>query len=888
MDRQNSSKISSDFNSSLNAEAAEAAAHLSISRSAGNLTAVVGPSDSATEEEQPVGKKDGGKQSVWQAKMSRARSLIFAATSPIPFHYVTMRNIKLFAFLLILVFIIYHGVQRNLGNPDSCQWLLRTGRLQGNTVWQPDGCMMHSYTHAQSRVCVRRTRHGSSSQANSLVFIGDSRIRYLFNYTVLSLTGSAPVYPNGKHHDVSVSDPGVNLTFKFFWHPYADDSMKRRVEEVSASIDADFPVMVIMGSGTWTIKSTNQTDKAFEGYRSNMSSLLAPAMDALGKRAKLVWMQQEPVFERLLSPERKMIDNGQIGRYNWAAEEALRGKAVQVMHANHLLFWYTADSEDGIHQGNESLRLTLQILLNYHCNHEMRHRDATCCVTPEPLHSLQIASLSVFAVFVVIAVVLFVRRHGTVVFRNMTMRWRRQALYNNGSREFEDHEKLLTVKDAKLGKRTKSRYDVICETSFALAKLGFIMGYFVLCDRTDFFKKENKYYSNVNFFVPLTYIFLVGMFFSERSDQTVLLHRDQTDEWKGWMQFVILVYHMTAGSTKLPIYMHMRVLVSSYLFLNGYAHFMYFWHKGDVGAYRFFQIMFRMNLLVFCLCLVMHSPYQFYYFVPLVTFWFFITYLTMALPPRLTEASSLTNPRHLFYMVIKFVILFALITTLYVSETFFDHIFLTKPWAVLFLKDNSGSEWFFRWRLDRYSVLQGMVFGFVVSLARRHGWLNETFSENLFALRKSFAAVGVGILGLVGYLVFALLCPSKTQCNEVHTYVEIVPILGFIAVRNTFGVVRRRFSTLFAWAGRLSLELFIVQFHVWLAADTYGVLVFIPGSPMLNVMFTSFIYLCVAHEVHEVTGVLAEHLVPKDWKYLVMAVGLFGLLLSLLAACYGL
>src|SRR4051812_1766268 len=99
----------------------------------------------------------------------------------------------------------------------------------------------------------------------------------------------------------------------------------------------------------------------------------------------------------------------------------------------------------------------------------------------------------------------------------------------------------------------------------------------------------------------------------------------------------------------------------------------------------------------------------------------------MALPPRLTEASAIANPRHNFYMVIKFVLLFAVITTLYNWETFFDLIFLTKPWAALFLKENSGSEWFFRWRLDRYSVLQGMVFAFAVSVARRHGFLNETF-----------------------------------------------------------------------------------------------------------------------------------------------------------------
>lgn len=47
---------------------------------------------------------------------------------------------------------------------------------------------------------------------------------------------------------------------------------------------------------------------------------------------------------------------------------------------------------------------------------------------------------------------------------------------------------------------------------------------------------------------------------------------------------------MTGASGILPIYMHIRVLVSSYLFLSGYGHFCYFWQRGDAGLVRFFQV----------------------------------------------------------------------------------------------------------------------------------------------------------------------------------------------------------------------------------------------------------------------------------------------------------
>ena len=37
--------------------------------------------------------------------------------------------------------------------------------------------------------------------------------------------------------------------------------------------------------------------------------------------------------------------------------------------------------------------------------------------------------------------------------------------------------------------------------------------------RTTFFMKENKYYTNVNFFLPFSYLMILGLFFTEKTKQ---------------------------------------------------------------------------------------------------------------------------------------------------------------------------------------------------------------------------------------------------------------------------------------------------------------------------------------------------------------------------------
>jgi hypothetical protein len=107
---------------------------------------------------------------------------------------------------------------------------------------------------------------------------------------------------------------------------------------------------------------------------------------------------------------------------------------------------------------------------------------------------------------------------------------------------------------------------------------------------------------------------------------TEILNRDQTEEWKGWMQYVFLMYHYyAAGET----YNAIRVFITCYVWMTGFGNFSFFYMKRDFGVPRLLQMMWRLNFLVFFLMLVMNNNYITYYICPLHTFYFMLTYVTM-------------------------------------------------------------------------------------------------------------------------------------------------------------------------------------------------------------------------------------------------------------------
>lgn len=753
-------------------------------------------------------------------------------------HYFSVRSAKVLALVAVLLLAACHLASRHYRGNDSCEFLLSSGRFLGEKVWQPHSCMMHKYKISEAKTCLV-DKH--------IAFIGDSRIRQLF-YSFVKIINPQFKEEGNKHENIPFEDKVASLKVDFLWHPEVNGSMKQCIKLWTEDVVSK-PHVIVAGAATWSIKIHNGSEEALSQYKMNITSI-APLLEKLAKTSDVYWVLQDPVYEDLLSENRKMITNEKIDAYNEAAVSILNSSTrtsksnVKMFSVSKLIAQETImESLDGLHLPESSRETSAMILMNVYCNKILKPVDGSCCQPRPPLTLIQKLAACFFTLSIIGYLIFY------VIHRNAHRK-------NKPCPDLESGEEKKNIINTPV-----SSLEILLQS---FCKLGLIMAYFYMCDRANLFMKENKFYTHSSFFIPIIYILVLGVFYNENTKETKVLNREQTDEWKGWMQLVILIYHISGASTFLPVYMHIRVLVAAYLFQTGYGHFSYFWIKGDFGIHRVCQVLFRLNFLVVVLCIVMDRPYQFYYFVPLVTMWFMVIYITLALWPQVTQKKANGNGFWYLGLLLKLAFLLLCICFLAYSQGAFEKIFSLWPLSKCFELEGSVYEWWFRWRLDRYVVLHGALFAFIYLALQRRQILSEGKGEPLFSNKISNFLLFVSVVSFLTYSIWASSCKNKAECNELHPSVSVVQIVAFILIRNTPGYARSIYSSFFAWFGKISLELFICQYHIWLAADTRGILVLIPGNPTLNIAVSTFIFVCVAHEISQITADLAHVVIPKD------------------------
>lgn len=413
----------------------------------------------------------------------------------------------------------------------------------------------------------------------------------------------------------------------------------------------------------------------------------------------------------------------------------------------------------------------------------------------------------------------------------------------------------------------------------ALLVIGLAMCYCFIADRTHTFNKIQKQFSSSEFrsfsLITLTLGVLSirritggtptskGAMIEHRSDQP-FLSREQTDEWKGWMQFMILIYHYTGASTVLWIYEFIRLQVAAYLFMSGFGHTVYFYTKEDYSFRRFASVLVRLNLLSCLLPYVVRTDYLFYYFAPLVTFWFIVVYLTMWL------GSSRNGS--LIFLLSKIVVSATVTSALTKVPGILELVFTVL--STLCRIEWNVVEWRFRVSLDMYAVYVGMLAG-IVYVRVKDAFQGNTDYRAFTSIRKYFRTLHViSVLLSIGiiptYWAVTRQFPDKFSYNAWQPYISPFPILAYIILRNSNRPFRNFHSSLFAWLGRCSLETFTLQFHIWLAGDTKGLLSIgllrhsADGGRRADFIPLTMVFLWVSWQVAAATGTLTSWIIdPK-------------------------
>ncbi|ORZ22085.1 10 TM acyl transferase domain found in Cas1p-domain-containing protein [Absidia repens] len=680
--------------------------------------------------------------------------------------------------------------------------------------------MMHTYKADEIATCLNHSR---------ILYVGDSIMREQF-YSMNRLTHPLDI-KGPLHVDRKYISEEYGLVYEFWWDPYINST--RTIDLLKGQDKTgDKPSLLVIGSGIWYERRLpdaifldewkSAVDRVFDGVESSSSAIADTVM---------LSPVEIPQFNRLNADRQRLITLDKttiMNNYLHQREQSLQPKLpFAVAFAWNAIAASTVNiTLDGLHYLSPVTTPQAQIALNFRCNHQLpKHYpiSTTCCIAyPSPRWYQSIF----FLLFLIWAPLGF-------FFIDNTKSWIR---------------KLCPSQDIKQ------------LTALFIFGLGVI--YMYLGDRTQLFSKIHKDFDATTFTIQMVSVAFLGVVsvVRQRDDDGDVdlgfLNRGQTDEWKGWMQLIILVYHFTGASGTAGIYNAVRSLVAAYLFQTGYGHFFFFYKKKDFGMGRVLNVMVRMNLLTFVLMYLMNTDYLSYYFTPLVSMWFLVIWLTM-------YVGHAYNART-WFVLIKIAVMCCITTAMIhlpgVLETCFDLL------ATVANIHWQAGEWRFRLGLDAYIVYIGMLFALMTIKVKEHRILQERDTSS-FALLK-WITVGVAAVSMAWYFWFELNQPSKQVYNGKHPYISWIPVVAFILLRNATRFLRNTNSGFFMWIGKCSLETFIGQFHMWLAADTKGLLVVIPSSWIhrlggqgdwgwwLNFFVSSILFLFVCHYLSQATGTL--------------------------------
>ncbi len=618
-----------------------------------------------------------------------------------------------------------------------------------------------------------------------------------------------------RHSDLHFEKGCVEI--EFLWDPFFNSTTLKNVLDRSQlatkPLNSSKPTTMLVGGGLWHLKDLDAMFlHEFEQGISSLSATLPrnardlngvipPLNSRKGIRNLVLFAPVAlPIHSKLDPMRAARFTSEKIQAMNDYLRDTVTRDGIEVLWSYSRMTWQqpSAYEEDGYHVVENVADKQADIFLNMRCNSEpsLEHYpfDKTCCNIQPPANLEQ-------QVLILVATL-------TILY----------AFYKSSKQKMQNESATTLLATDRI--------------SVAVGIIAMAVLYCFVADRTLVFDKVQKVPSQRRFLQMIAMVMLGGILTVRKPGNTsteisakprrttleqIFLSRDQTDEWKGWMQFVILIYHYTGMSSVLWIYQIIRLLVASYLFMTGYGHTIYFLKTNNFSLQRIASVLVRLNLLSCLLAYVMRTDYNFYYFPALSSFWFLVVYLTI----RIRHQPGVVPRVLVLKVLISVVVVQLLIQTPGILEFGFEILQKTCKMSV------DVHEIRFRLSLDAYVVYVGM-FAAILFLQLTGGLPCSTTCLATQIKRVPTAvhvlAVFASVVIVPAYLILIQRCAGKYDYNWWHPMISPIPIAAFVILRNAIQPFRDIHFGLFAWLGRFSLETFILQYHIWLAADTKGLL----------------------------------------------------------------
>jgi N-acetylneuraminate 9-O-acetyltransferase len=265
----------------------------------------------------------------------------------------------------------------------------------------------------------------------------------------------------------------------------------------------------------------------------------------------------------------------------------------------------------------------------------------------------------------------------------------------------------------------------------------------------------------------------------------------------------------------------------------------------------------------------MGTNYILYYIVPLHTFYFLVVYVTMGVAQSLNYTAWGARAK-IFAVAVLIYVVWELEEAV---PGVFDVVF--APLSPILAERNwSLHEWHFRTFLDHYSALFGMVFA--MNFPYLIAWFAAVERMPSLAMRVVLkSAVGALWLAASYWWYNEVYLLPKYEFNAAHPYWFWIPVMTFVYFRNLTPTLRSYHSALLNWLGKITLETYLLQFHIFMVAKNADgswaprkLLSLVPEFPLVNMLVCGLIYVACAKVSFNATLSLRDacigELTPRD------------------------